>query len=256
MSAGRPPRGPDDLRAEASGARPEDLAEIELLVPVRSSTGDVRDAEELSIEDFRHGTDDAGARFLAAFTSPQTFAEFGPPGSDHASIVGRDLFARAEAANVRVVVDPGAPTEVEISGGLLPYLTAGIDPNRPDALRSRRPLGDTPELEPPGDVPDGLAAALGSALEGLHNVERAWLLRAGEGWTLGVQLRAEAVLADFDEVRNRLHAVATEQLGSRRLLAVTDVRAPALRDAYDATAAPFFVRRPKERGLLARLFGG
>lgn len=255
MTAGGRPRGPGDPRDDAAGPRPEELAATELLVPVRSSTGDARDPSGLSIDDFRHGTDDTGARFLAAFTSPQTFAEFGPPGSDHISIRGRDLFARAEAASVRVVVDPGARTEVEITGGLLPYLAAGIDPNRPDALRARRTIGDAPDLEVPGDVPDGLAVALRSALDGLAHVERAWLLRAGDGWTLGVQLTAEAVLADFDEVRNRLHAVATEQLGSRRLLAVTDVRAPALRDAYDATAAPFFVRRPKPRGLLSRLFG-
>ena len=253
---GGSPRGPDDLRADAARPRPEELAAAQLLVPVRSSTGDARDPSALAIEDFRHGTDDTGARFLAAFTSLETFGEFGPPGSDHVSIAGRDLFARAEAANARVVVDPGAPTEVEITGGLLPYLAAGMDPNRPDALRARRPIGDTPDLEPPGDVPDAFADALRSALDGLAHVERAWLLRAGDGWTLGVQLTAEAVLADFDAVRNRLHAIATEQLGSRRLLAVTDVRAPALRDAYDATAAPFFVRRPKKRGLLSRLFGG
>jgi len=66
----------------------------------------------------------------------------------------------------------------------------------------------------------------------------------------------DAVLGDFDAVRNRLHAVATEHLGSRRHLAVTDLRAPALRDEYDATAAPFFVRRAPGKSLLGRLFGG
>jgi hypothetical protein len=256
MTFGGPPREIDDLRADTVPPRPEDLATATLLVPVRSSTGEVPDPSGISIDDFRHGTDDAGERFLAAFTSREVFAEFGPPGSDHVALLGRDLFTRAESAGVRVVVDPGAPGEVEISGGLMPYLAAGIDPNRPDALRARRPVGDTPDLEPPGDVPETLAGALRAALDGLSQVERAWLLRAGEGWTLGVQLTAEAVLADFDEVRNRLHAVATEQLGSRRLLAVTDVRAPALRDAYDATAAPFYVRRPPDRrGMLARLLG-
>jgi hypothetical protein len=64
------------------------------------------------------------------------------------------------------------------------------------------------------------------------------------------------VLGDFDAVRNRLHAVATEHLGSRRLLAVTDLRAPALREIYDATAAPFFVRRGEQKGILSRIFGG
>ena len=226
-----------------------------LLVPVRSSTGEAHDPDALRIDDFRHGTDDAGERFLAAFTSAETFATFGPPGSDHVALLGRDLFSRAEDASVRVVVDPGAPTEVEIGGGLLPYLAAGIDPNRPDALRARRPLAETPTLSPPGDVPESFATELRAALERLTKVERAWLLREGEGWTIGIQLAAEALLADFDEVRNRLHAVATEQLGSRRLLAVTDVRAPALRETYDATAAPFFVRRPKPRSWLSRLFG-
>jgi hypothetical protein len=57
-------------------------------------------------------------------------------------------------------------------------------------------------------------------------------------------------------VRNRLHAVATEHLGSRRLLAVTDLRAPALLATYDATAAPFYVRKSDHKGLLGRFFGG
>ncbi len=87
-------------------------------------------------------------------------------------------------------------------------------------------------------------------------MERAWLLRAGTAWTAGVQLHPDALLADFDAVRNRLHAVATEHLGSRRLLAVTDLRAPALRDAYDAAAAPFYVRPDDRKGILSRLFGG
>ena len=66
----------------------------------------------------------------------------------------------------------------------------------------------------------------------------------------------DAVLGDFDAVRNRLHAVATEHLGSRRLLAVTDLRAPALLATYDATAAPFYVRRDEHKGIFGRLFGG
>jgi hypothetical protein len=64
------------------------------------------------------------------------------------------------------------------------------------------------------------------------------------------------VLGDFDAVRNRLHAVATEHLGSRRLLAVTDLRAPTLREEYDATAAPFYVRQAEKRNILGRIFGG
>ena len=121
--------------------------------------------------------------------------------------------------------------------------------------RARRPLGDAPDLAPPGDVPDGLAGGLRETLEALPQVERAWLVRAGDGWNIGVQLVADAVLGDFDAVRNRLHAVATEELGSRRLLAVTDLRAPSVRETYDAASAPFYVRRDQRRGFLSRLLG-
>ena len=232
------------------------LLDAELLVPIRSSSGDAPDADRLSTDAYRHGTDDAGERFIAAFTAPQVMAEHGPPGSDHVRIPARDLFERAEAAHERVVVDPGAPTQVEIAVGVLPFLAAGIDPNRPDALRARRPLGQVPALEAPDDIPQPFGRELLAALEDLPQVERAWLLRAGTAWTAGVQLGPDAVLGDFDAVRNRLHAVATEHLGSRRLLAVTDLRAPSLRDEYDATAAPFFVRAAQRKSLLGRLFGG
>ena len=88
-------------------------------------------------------------------------------------------------------------------------------------------------------------------------VERAWLLRAGTAWTAGVQLGPDAVLGDFDAVRNRLHAVATEHLGSRRACWPSPTCAlRALRDEYDATAAPFFVRQAPHKSLLGRLFGG
>jgi hypothetical protein len=60
---------------------------------------------------------------------------------------------------------------------------------------------------------------------------------------------------DFDAVRNKLHAVATEHLGSRRNLAVTDLRAPSLREAYDSVAAPFYVAPPPAKGFLSRLLG-
>jgi hypothetical protein len=236
--------------------RPEELLDADLFVPVRTSSGEAPDPEQLPIEAFRHGTDEAGERFLAAFSTPETLAAFGPPGSDLIRLRGRDLFARADEAHVRVVIDPGAPTQVEIASGVLPFLASGIDPNRPDALRARHPLGDRPTLEAPGDVPGPFSDGLREALESLPHVDRAWLLREGEAWTAGVQLSPDADLGDFDEVRNRLHAVATEQLGTRRLLAVTDLRAPWLREAYDATAAPFYVRRePRSRGFLARLLG-
>jgi hypothetical protein len=168
----------------------------------------------------------------------------------------RDVFERADAAQERVVIDPGAPTQVDIAAGVLPFLAAGIDPNRPDALRARHPLGDMPPLEVPEQVPDPFGRELRAALEDLPQVARAWLLRAGTAWTAGIQMVPDAVLGDFDAVRNRLHAVATEHLGSRRLLAVTDLRAPALLATYDATAAPFYVRRDEHKGILGRLFGG
>lgn len=245
-----------DALAGARAPRLDELIDRELLVPIRSSSGELPDATQLGMEAFRHGTDESGERFLAAFTAPDVFAEFGPPGSDHVRMAARDLFERADAAQERVVIDPGAPTQVEVSTGVLPFLAAGIDPNRPDALRARRPLGELPPLEVPEQVPEPFGRELRTALEELPHVERAWLLRAGTAWTAGIQLTQDSVLSDFDTVRNRLHAVATEHLGSRRLLAVTDLRAAALREMYDATAAPFYVRREEHKGLFGRLFGG
>lgn len=232
------------------------LIDADLLVPIRSSSGETPEASALPVDAYRHGTDDAGERFIAAFTAPEVLAEFGPPGSDHVRMAARDLFERADAAQERVVIDPGAATQVEVAVGVLPFLAAGIDPNRPDALRARRPLGSLATLEAPEQVPDPFGRELRSALDDLAQVERAWLLRAGTAWTAGIQMVPDAVLGDFDAVRNRLHAVATEHLGSRRLLAVTDLRAPALREMYDATAAPFYVRRGDQKGLLSRIFGG
>ena len=246
----------DDLHPGADALRLDALIDAELLVPIRSSSGEMPDAALLDVDAFRHGTDEEGERFVAAFTAPETLASFGPPGSDHVRIPARDLFERADGAHEKVVVDPGAPTQVEISTGVLPFLAAGIDPNRPDALRARRPLGQLAALEAPEQIPDAFGRELRAALEDLPQVERAWLLRAGKAWTAGIQMIPDAVLGDFDAVRNRLHAVATEHLGSRRLLAVTDLRAPALRETYDATAAPFFIRRDHRKGILGRLFGG
>lgn len=240
----------------AGEPRLEALIDADLLVPIRSSSGETPEASALGVDAFRHGTDDAGERFIAAFTAPDVLADHGPPGSDHVRMAARDLFERADAARERVVIDPGAPTQIEIAVGVLPFLAAGIDPNRPDALRARRPLGGLATLEAPEQVPDPFGRELRAALEDLPQVERAWLLRAGTSWTAGIQMVPDAVLGDFDAVRNRLHAVATEHLGSRRLLAVTDLRAPALRDMYDATAAPFYVRRGDQKGLLSRIFGG
>jgi hypothetical protein len=230
--------------------------DADLLVPIRSSSGVAPDPERVGADAYRHGMDESGERFIAAFSSPEVLEQFGPPGSDHVRVPARELFERADVAHERVVVDPGAPTELAIAVGVLPFLAAGIDPNRPDALRARRPVGGVPALAVPDDVPEPFGSALRAALEDLHQVERAWLLRAGDAWTAGIQLVPDAVLGDFDAVRNRLHAVATEHLGSRRALAVTDLRAPSLREEYDATAAPFYVRQPEKRSLLTRLFGG
>jgi hypothetical protein len=240
----------------AVAPRLDELMDADLLVPIRSSSGEMPDPERVGVEAYRHGTDEDGERFIAAFSAPGLLRDYGPPGSDHVRLTARDLFERADAAHERVVVDPGAPTQVEIAAGVLPFLAAGIDPNRPDALRARRPLGNLAKLEAPEQVPDPFGRELRAALEDLPQVERAWVLRAGTAWTAGIQLHSEAVLADFDAVRNRLHAVATEHLGSRRLLAVTDLRAPAVREMYDATAAPFYVRRSSGKRLLGRLFGG
>jgi hypothetical protein len=72
---------------------------------------------------------------------------------------------------------------------------------------------------------------------------------------VGVQLVPEAGLAAFDEVRNRLHALASEHLGGRRSLAVTDLRAAPVREAYETVAGPWYARHPdKPKGFLGRLF--
>jgi SseB protein N-terminal domain len=246
-----------DVAPGSDAPRLDAILDAELLVPIRSSTGAAPDPERVAPDAYRHGVDESGERFIAAFSSLAVLDEFGPPGSDHVRLRARELFERAETAHERVVVDPGAPTQLEIAVGVLPYLAAGIDPNRPDAMRARRPVGGAPELEAPDGVPEPFGSSVRSALQDLPQVERAWLLRSGGAWTAGIELVPGSVLGDFDAVRNRLHAVATEHLGTRRALAVTDLRAPALREEYDATAAPFYVREEQQkRSLVSRLFGG
>lgn len=232
-----------------------DLISIQLIVPIRTSSGDAPDPERLPTDGLRHGNDEQG-QFLAAYTSIELFGEFGPPGSDQVSMQARDLFERAEHAGQRLVVDPGTPSHIEVPQGVLPFLAAGIDPSSPEAMRARRPLGELPPLEAPADIPEPFGPELLRSLGELPQVDRAWLLRAGQAWTAGIQLVPEATLTDFDEVRNRLHAVASEHLGSRRELAVTDLRVPSLREAYDEVAAPFYVAHRPSKGLLSRLFGG
>jgi hypothetical protein len=245
-------------RPGEAAPRLDQLVATELVVPLRSSNGATPDPTRVGIEAMRHGTDENGERFLAAFSNLETFGAHGPPGSDWVRVPARLLFERADAAQERVVVDPGAPTEVDLNPGILSFLAAGIDPNQPEAMRARRPLGGMPPLEAPEQVPEPFGSELRAVLSELPQVERAWLLRAGTAWTAGIQMAPDAVLTDFDTVRNRLHALASEHLGSRRLLAVTDLRAPALRDEYDAAGAPFYVADRDgggKGGLFSRIFG-
>ena len=236
-----------------SGAGLTMLLDRELLIPIRSSSGDCVDPSRIAVGSMRHGTDDQG-RFLAAFTDREALAVLGPSGSDAISITGRELFERAERADERVIVNPGSPDQAEVLAGVLPFLLAGIDLATPEALRARRPLGGLPPLEVPATVPEPFGSQLRGALAELPAVERAWLLRVGTAWTVGIALDARAPLAEFDAVRNRLHALASELLGSRRDLIVTDLRAPALLAHYEATAAPFY-EPAAQRSFLSRLLG-
>jgi len=229
------------------------LLDEQLVVPIRSSSGEAPDPTSLSLDSMRHGTD-ANGRFVAAFSSEEAFSVLGPAGSDRIAMLGRELFERAERADERVIVDPASPDQVEIPAGVLPFLLAGIDLASPEALRSRRPLGALPDLEAPQAIPEPFGAEMRAALAELPAVERAWLLRVGTAWTVGVQLDADAPLVEFDAVRNRLHALASEHLGSRRNLIVTDLRAPSLRAHYESAAPPFY-EPPSARGFLSRLLG-
>ena len=232
-----------------------ELLQMSLVVPIRSSTGHEVDPGRVPVESMRHGSDESG-RFLAAYTSADVFREFGPPGSDAIELPARDIFARAEGAGERVIIDPGAPAQIEVPAAVLPFLAAGIDPTTPEAMRARRPYGELPPLEAPNEVPQPFGGELTRELVQLPQVERAWLLRAGTGWTVGIILAGGADLASFDEVRNRLHALANEHLGGHRDLAVTDLSAAAVREAYESVAGPWYVRPPeKPKGIVGRLFG-
>jgi hypothetical protein len=228
---------------------------MSLVVPIRSSSGDAVDPGRVPVEAMRHGADEGG-RFLAAYTSADAYREFGPPGSDAIELPARDVFARAEAAGERVVIDPGAPAQLEVPAAVLPFLAAGIDPTTPEAMRARRPYGELPPLEAPNEVPQPFGSALQRELADLPQVERAWVLRAGSGWTVGILLGPDADLASFDEVRNRLHALAAEHLAGHRDLAVTDLSAASVREAYETVAGPWYVRVvDKPKGIIGRLFG-
>lgn len=232
------------------------LLSLTLIVPIRSSSGQpVADPERVPLEGMRHGSDEAG-RFIAAYTTPERYFEFGPPGSDAVELPARVLFSRAQEAGERVLIDPRSPAQVEVPTSVMPYLAAGIDPGSPEALRARRPEGELPPLEPPAEVPEPFGSSLRSELVELPQVEAAWLLRAGSGWALGILLVEGAELPLFDEVRNRAHAVATEHLASRRELAVTDLAAQPVREAFEAAGGAWYVRAPdRPSGILRRILG-
>lgn len=232
-----------------------DLLQMALVVPIRSSSGQAVDPSRVPVDGMRHGTD-GGGRFLAAYSSTESYRQFGPQGSDAIELPARDVFARAEAAGERVVIDPGAPAELEVPAAVLPFLAAGIDPSTPEAMRARRPYGELPPLEAPTDVPQPFGGELQRELTELPQVDRAWLLRAGRSWTIGILMIPQADLAAFDEVRNRLHALATDHLGGRRELAVTDLGAASVREAYESVSGPWYVAAPeKPKGFLNRIFG-
>jgi hypothetical protein len=106
----------------------------------------------------------------------------------------------------------------------------------------------------PATIPEPFGSRMRETLAELPAVERAWLLRVGTSWTAGIQLVPAAPLSEFDAVRNALHALATEVLGSRRDLVVTDLRSAALRAHYEAAAPPFY-EPAAPRGFLSRLLG-
>ena len=232
------------------------LLSMDLIVPIRSSSGQPVSPDRVPFTAMRHVTDEKG-RFLPAYTTPERYIEFGPPGSDAVELAARELFIRADTAGERIVIDPGSPAQLEVPEGVMPFLAAGIDPTTPEAMRARRPFGELPPLEAPTDVPEPFGSELRRELTLLPQVIQAWLLRAGTGWTLGVLLEPDAELVDFDEVRNRAHAVASEHLSSRRELTITDLRAQPVREAYEAAAGPWYIRPPeKPKGIIGRILGG
>ena len=53
--------------------RLDELAASELIVPLRSSNGSTPDPMRVGVDAMRHGTDEHGDRFIAAFSSVETF---------------------------------------------------------------------------------------------------------------------------------------------------------------------------------------
>ena len=108
-----------------------ELLQMSLVVPIRSSSGQAVDPARVPVDGMRHGTNESG-RFLAAYSSAEAYRQFGPPGSDAIELPAREIFARAEAAGERVVIDPGAPAELEVPAAeywlLLRYRPSGRQP--------------------------------------------------------------------------------------------------------------------------------
>ena len=249
----------EDVRAGELAPRLDALIDAELLVPIRSSSGAVAGPRALVDADaFRHGTDDEGERFIAAFTSPDVAGRVRPARQRQRPHAGaRPVRARRCGAGAR----RGRPGRAD----------AGRDRGRRAAVPGRRHRSE-PARRAARPSAAGRPAAARGARPGARAVRpraarrprptcrrssaRGCCAPARRGPRASSSCRTR-VLGDFDAVRNRLHAVATEHLGSRRLLAVTDLRAPVLRDMYDATAAPFFVRRSSEKkSIFGRIFGG
>ena len=232
-----------------------ELLEMSLVVPIRSSTGEAVDPLRVPVEAMRHGADEGG-RFLAAYTSPDVFREFGPPGSDAIELPARDVFARAEAAAERVVIDPGAPAQIEVPAAVLPFLAAGIDPTTPEAMRARRPYGELPPLEAPNEVPQPFGAELQRELAEMpRSIERGCCApeRAGP---LASCWRTARTSPPSTRCATACMRLANEHLAGHRDLAVTDLSAAGVREAYESVAGPWYVRPPeKPKGIMGRLFG-
>ena len=148
---------------------------------------------------------------------PRSCAEFGPPGSDtsgcrHATSSSAPMRRRSASWSTRA---RRPQVEIAVGRAAVPRRRHRSEPARRPARAPTR-SATCPRSRSPDQVPEPFGRELLAALTDLPQVERAWLLRAGTAWTAGIQLVPDALLGDFDAVRNRLHAVATEHLGSRK----------------------------------------
>ena len=233
-----------------------ELLEMSLVVPIRSSTGQAVDplprTGRLDAPRRRRGRPLPGGLHLARIPSASSARRAATRSSCRPATSSRE--PRRPASGWSSI--PAAPAQIEVPAAVLPFLAAGIDPTTPEAMRARRPYGELPPLEAPNEVPQPFGGELQRELAELPQVDRAWVLRAGTGWTVGIVLADGADLASFDEVRNRLHGLANEHLAGHRDLAVTDLSAAAVREAYESVAGPWYVRPPeKPKGIMGRLFG-